>query len=472
MSLFLICAYFTWLAVQNLALPWAYRQHLLSEPAIVILMAAKEVILVGALVLLLYRGFRKDLGFKAPDKFALAYILLLVSYLVFAPYALGSKASFGLRMISLRSVISLALFYFWGRLSFLGIGELRRLIQFVVGLQMAVAGFGLVEWFFLPTSFWSSTVGVGAFMLDVKGLLEGQNVANGLPSNMFQFGVRRLISTYGDPLAMGIAGVFPLLVCLGRLWRPGPRVATQLASWRMAALLIAAALLLTLGRESIGAAVLGIALLAWWSGQSRRLALPLGMAAIALLLLPPLWTHLADTVTFREASAATHARILYSSWQQIPGMLVGKGLGEAGGWAVSLAGVRSEVGENLYLDLMAQTGALSVLLLVGFLLATARAAFAYARKFPDPLISVAFLAAAAHIVSRSALAIFSPSLFGVVPLASFFFLCGAGSTTMQRIRSQSGLRARRVLVLRPANGSSSEPAVGLHRIRRDDRQEQ
>ena len=112
-------------------------------------------------------------------------------------------------MVSMRSLVSLVLFYFWGRLSFFDLRQMRYLVRFVVGLQVVVALFGIYEWWFLPASFWSDTVGAGTFMLDVKGLLANQNVVNGLPSNMFVFGIRRSISSYGDPLAMGIASVFP-----------------------------------------------------------------------------------------------------------------------------------------------------------------------------------------------------------------------------------------------------------------------
>lgn len=468
MTVFLVCLYFTWLAVQNFVLPLAYRHQLLSASSVAALMALKEAVLVVAIAILVPRAFGKDVRCNVPDRFAAAYITLLIFYLVFAPSLLGSAASFELRMISLRSVISLALFYIWGRLSWLGTRELRHLIQFVVGLQVVVAIFGLCEWLFLPASFWSDTVGIGVFMLDVKGLLEGQNVAGGLPSNMFQFGLRRAISTYGDPLALGLASVFPLLVCvaLGLRRRAGP--ATPFISYWTAGGLIAAALLLTIGRESIGAAGLGIALLARWSGKFQRITLPILGLTVGLLFLPRVWTAVVSTITFHEGSAATHLEFLRSGWGQAPEMLLGKGLGEAGGWAFSLAGVQTEVGENSYFELMAQTGLLSAVLLGGFLLTTARAAFRYSRKIPDPLISVAFLSAAAHIVSRSVFAVFSPSLFGVVPLASFFFVCGVAFTTMQRLELKPQLQARRVLVLRPATQPGPESGIEIRRIGRRD----
>jgi hypothetical protein len=210
---------------------------------------------------------------------------------------------------------------------------------------------------------------------------------------------------------------------------------------------MAAALILTIGRESIGATGLGVLVLFWFEEKLRHSALPLIMVGVALLLLPQVWTYVADTINFREASAATHLRYLYSGWQQLPDMLVGKGLGEAGGWAFSLAGVQSEVGENSYFELMSQTGILSVVLMAGFLFTLIRSALYYSRKFSDPLISAAFVAAASHILARCLAGTFSPSLFAVIPLASFFFFCGAGFTAVQRAVANPVVVAKRILIL-------------------------
>jgi hypothetical protein len=454
MYLSFLCFFFFWLAVQNLILPWMYRQHLLGAVTIGLLMAAKEVALALALLTLARRFWSKEWRLLMPDKFAFAYAVLLTIYLFCGPWLLGGTATFTLRLISMRGLVSLALFYFWGRLSFLDLRQLRRLACFVVGLQVAVALFGIYEWSFLPASFWSDTVGAGTFMLDVKGLLNNQNVVNGLPSNMFMFGIRREISSYGDPLAMGIASVFPFLVCVAWLLHNSKmrNAAGGRIVWQLTAVVIGVALVLTIGRESIGAAALGVLALLFWCGRLRQTLFVVVLACVALLFLPQVWKYVSDTVTFREASAATHLRFLHTGWEEIPSMVAGKGLGEAGGWAFSLAGVKSDVGENSYFELMSQTGLLSVILLVLFLFGVARAGLGYSYRFYDPLISAAFLAAAAHIFARCLAGIFSPSLFGVIPLASFFFFCGAGFTAVQRATAKPVAVARRVLILKSKDG--------------------
>src|SRR5882757_5847904 len=283
MYLYFLYFFFLWLAVQNLFLPWVYRQHLFPSSTVGLFMASKEITLALALITLTPRFWKKDSRPMAADKFAIAYATLLTFYLLCGPWFIGGTATFALRMISLRGVVSLALFYFWGRLSFLTLRELRHFIYFVVGLQIVVASFGIYEWAFLPASFWSDTVGVGTFMLDVKGLLENQNVRDGLPANMYQFGIRRLISSYGEPLGMGIASVFPLLLCVAIFLRDSLLPVSR-ARWLLMSTVIGAALLLTIGRESIGAAGLGIVVLLWMRGKLRRTAAPVVIAIVVLFM--------------------------------------------------------------------------------------------------------------------------------------------------------------------------------------------
>lgn len=443
MYLALLYIYFTWLALQNFLLPLAYQHGWLSASVVVALMGVKEAVMMLALLALGYRAFQKGWRFNAADKFALAYAVLLLLYFAFAPQVLGSTVPFFIRIVSLRYLIALVAFYFWGRLSYLELGELRRFIRFVIVLQIVVALFGIFEWNFLPLSFWQNTVGVGAFMTDVKGLPEGLNVADGLPINMVRSDIRRSISTYGDPLAMGISCVFPLLVCAAYLFA-GFMSGFKRRKWWIACWIIAIALLLTNGRESIAVALLGTALLGLWTEKARSLMIPGALAAMVVLSIPAVWSHITDTFTFKEGSASTHLQFLYSGWESAPKLLMGKGLGEEGGWAKSLAGVDSEVGEDSYFELMGQAGLMSVLLLVGFLLAIYKKARWFAKRIPDGFISAVFWAIAANIVGRIIMAVFSPSIFAVVPMASFFFACGTLFTAMDRIGLRPGRAFRRV----------------------------
>ena len=91
----------------------------------------------------------------------------------------------------------------------------------------------------------------------------------------------------------------------------------------------------------------------------------------------------------------------------------------------------------------------------------------YARRIPDKLVSAALLAAAANIAARAVMAVFSPSLFGVVPMASFLFFCGVAMTTMQRIGLRPGVALRPVRKMDPGKDfayGQGIPALAVRRL--------
>jgi hypothetical protein len=64
------------------------------------------------------------------------------------------------------------------------------------------------------------------------------------------------------------------------------------------------------------------------------------------------------------------------------------------------------------------------------------------------LLAAGLAAAAANIIGRLFMAVFSPSFFDVVPMASFFFLCGVMFTTLQRLGLKPGWVLRQAVVSR------------------------
>jgi hypothetical protein len=438
--------YFSWLALQNFLLPWMLSADLLPLKAFALLLGSKEVILIGALVLLMPRLLQPGWHWIAPDVWAVAFTLLLISYLLFAPALLGSTAPLTLRLISLRPIVFMVLFYFWGRLSKHSTNELSHLLKFAIALQACIAVFGILEWAFLPSTFWSNTVELGRFMLDVKGLAEGWNVESGLPSNIFKFGVRRLIATFGDPLSMALASVFPLVLGVA-YWLPRKYDNSSIPLWiKASAIFIGLALLLTLGRESIVVALCSLLLVSHLRKKASTTFLLAGSGAMLVLLLPFVAGTIWQSLTFQEDTAATHLSFFTQNFAETSKFLLGRGLGEAGGWAFSLAGIESSVGESSYYELMAQTGMLSVLLMVGFLSSIAARAFRLSELVPERLSAAAMIAIAATIVCRMAGAFFSPSLFAFIPMAILYYIAGAAFSAWRPLH---GGEHTRVLVLRP-----------------------
>ena len=111
-------------------------------------MASKEAALALALLALAYRFWKKAASLSRQ----ICHRLRRLAHGLFVLWAVvaGRSATLVLRMVSMRSLVSLVLFYFWGRLSFFDLRQMRYLVRFVVGLQVVVALFGIYEWWFLP----------------------------------------------------------------------------------------------------------------------------------------------------------------------------------------------------------------------------------------------------------------------------------------------------------------------------------
>src|SRR5439155_22577137 len=82
------------------------------------------------------------------------------------------------------------------------------------------AGFGLIEMFLLGDGFWRS-LGVDQYWIAVKGL-SPRMLVNGVPGNFYgQYGLtpdlgtraRRMVSSYGDPLAAGYGLLLVATLC-------------------------------------------------------------------------------------------------------------------------------------------------------------------------------------------------------------------------------------------------------------------
>ncbi|WP_263417244.1 hypothetical protein [Terriglobus albidus] len=400
-------------------------------------MAAKDAILFVAILLLSVRVFRKDFKWHWIDTCACGYMALLAVY-VFVPDWLHLDVPFPVRLITYRAQTALVMFYLWGRFTRLRWSQWKSIAIFQIVMLAAASVFGIFERFMLPLSFWSRTIGVSDYLLDVKKLDSNLNVQDGLPSNLFHFGLRRLLSVYADPLGMGTACVFPLvaaiaiMLCLRRERDPDRMKWIPYYLW--AATLIAIALLLTIGRESIGVACVAILVLCIALGETRFLRALGVLAFLSILINPSVTKFIVDTVTFQESSAIAHLNLLSTGLQDLSTLLVGHGVGTTGAWATSL-GVHelTDIGESSYLELAAQGGAATLVVFLAFLIGLSRWLWMTARRCDDPVWKGMFLAISTSLIARLIFAVFSPSFFALIPMANMFFLAGAALSTVNRI---------------------------------------
>jgi hypothetical protein len=177
---------------------------------------------------------------RALDGIAVAFALLLLIYLAL-PFVstFGVETTIAQRVLSFRIFILIPILYGLGRV--LGARDrdgTRVSVDLVVIAAVAVAVFGLIELWFVPTRLWID--------FGVKGFTAWQGYdyggPGGLPENFFQsssagYGLRRMVSTYISPLGIAYTAllVVPLITGIlialrkpsGRYW---PALALVLAS--------------------------------------------------------------------------------------------------------------------------------------------------------------------------------------------------------------------------------------------------
>jgi hypothetical protein len=239
----------------------------------------KEILLVVLTAIALMRIWRQRQNGHAgkllvTDWIAIAFATVTILYFLLPESVLHSGTNFSQRLVGFRIAALIPLLYFLGRrLDPADESELRTVLWLCVGAGAAVALFGVLELFFVPTRTWLDW-GVNLYTQFLGFSYSGPG---GLPPNFFVTLpdgtlLRRVVSTYISPLGVAYTGllVFPLGVVLVDRLRAG----------RVKVLAIAALTLVVVG------ILLAVTRLALFSliGEAALLALLLRRGWIAALV--------------------------------------------------------------------------------------------------------------------------------------------------------------------------------------------
>jgi len=371
------------LALHNLVMALLWRAGVRGT-ALTVVAAWKDVLLVGALALVV--AARRGLPFKASasDWLALAFGALVVLYGVLPQSWLGGGATHKGVLYGARHDLLPVGAYFLGRGLDLTAEERGRLCRTTLAVAVGVAVYGLLDVYLVPLSWWRGAAG----WFDVQLGLTSKGLS-GLPGNfVYNAGngvvFRRLTSTFLSPLATSYLLVVALFfIPVRRRW--GPPLA----------LLLFAALLWTHTRSALIALVFGLLVLA----VVRRRPLPVALAvAVAILGLAFVKgydhfgprTHFTpaelviqeqiatqhpnasnDPTSANESSTREHLASLRDGARTVVHHPWGFGLGNAGVTAVR-TNVKVRAGESTYTELGVETGLIGALAFVAWSLALLR----------------------------------------------------------------------------------------------------
>lgn len=368
------------LALHNLVMSLLWRAGLRGA-ALTVVAAWKDVLLLGALVLVV--AARRGLPFKAAssDWLALAFGALVVLYGVLPQSWLGGGATHKGVLYGARHDLLPVGAYLLGRGLDLTGQERSRLCHTVLAVAAGVAAFGLVDVFLVPLSWWRGSAGwfsdqLGLTYTGLSRLPENfvYNAGNGVV-------FRRLTSTFLSPLATSYLLVVALFFVPIRR-RIGPPLAV----------LLFAALLWTHTRSALLALVAGLVVLACVRrGRALSLALPLAVAVAALgFLFVKVYDHVGprthftpaelviqrriarqhprtsnDATSASESSTSEHLASLRAGVRTVVHHPWGFGLGNAGVTAARTH-VKVEAGESTYTELGVETGLLGAAVFVAW----------------------------------------------------------------------------------------------------------
>ena len=426
----LIAGYFGWIAIQNMALPWLHSLNVLDVEALRFAIAFKEIVGLCLLVGVCARAVPRKVisgGWRSPDAWLLLYGgVLIVALLI--PFS--SDAPLGARAVAFRTLVMPAVFIFVGRHFPADSPLIRRIVQAYIAVCAGLAAFGLVERFVLPVDFWRSIVNMGQYITDVKGIAPDFHVEDGLVANMYRFGLRRLVSTFGDPLACGYAFILPTVVGATILLRSNEHdrlIARGRTFLVGSAALLGVGLLMTINRGAILTVLLALGIIAI-QRRSVRLVIVIGGAILALMIWQPDIRQLAmETLTMQEGSARSHYDHLVEGIGVLltPAYLFGLGLGRSGFWAQELFGTTVPgVGENAYFMMIVQIGYAGTGLFIAFMVSTVYRFMDPKRRIGDPYLDGLRTACGATLLAHLLTANTSENIFSFTGMAQAWFIVG------------------------------------------------
>jgi hypothetical protein len=371
------------LALHNLVMALLWRAGLRGT-ALTVVAAWKDVLLVGALALVI--AARRGLPFKASasDWLALAFGALVVLYGVLPQSWLGGGATHKGVLYGARHDLLPVGAYFLGRGLDLTEEERGRLCRTMLAVAAGVAVYGLLDVYLVPLSWWRGAAG----WFDVQLGLTSKGLS-GLPGNfVYNAGngvvFRRLTSAFLSPLATSYLLVVALFfIPIRRRW--GPPLA----------LLLFAALLWTHTRSALLALVFGLLVLAVVRRRPLPVALAVAVAIVGVAFVKGYdhfgpRTHFTpselviqqriakkhpnasnDATSANESSTREHLASLRDGARTVIHHPWGFGLGNAGVTAVR-TDVPVKAGESTYTELGVETGLIGALVFVAWSLALLR----------------------------------------------------------------------------------------------------
>jgi len=439
---------------------------------------------VALLVLLSLAATWRSLKLRWFDKVAIAYVVVVVIYSTM-PWLLGSNQTITAVASSARQFALPVEAYALGRLAFLTGADVKFIFKAFVAASAVVALIGITEYFFLPVTFWSSTLDLVTFERVVQDIPGAKNLWDIALLGEYGAGVGaypRSIATFTHPVGAGLYFLLPLGLSVSA-WYSGEARGRRLMTAGLVGLtlLFGLATLVTISRGAWLAAA-AIVLMCGYAFHRIRLALLcLAIAGIFIAGVPPFNDSITSALNRNDSSVIGHMEAIGRDVEAGIAHVFGLGLGSAdrvvmqgaappkpppGSVVQPTTGSNDAesvgLGENLYLSVLISTGPLGALTFVAWCLGVIVALLRGARKSPYRWL---LIGAAAALIGALASALTSSALMRFTTAASVWLLLGLATGLVLALSPEAGdpprlsfRRPRRRGLPLPPDHSESGPA--------------
>jgi hypothetical protein len=386
----------------------------------------KEIVLVAVLGLLVIGG--RVHRWRSMEWLFVLFVGWVLLHLPFGDLPIVAQVA-GIRML----VIPI-LMYGLGRLVPVPSGGLRQFWGLVLLICVVVIVFGWAE-FLLLTDDHLAQLQLASFEAKGQDLPTAQMfgaaagwfyTAVGSAFTGDTVWVRRMISTYLEPLALGHSLILSMVFLFYNLVEPRSALLRPRAVVVLLLIGVGLAQVLALSRGAIVGTFIGWGMIVLMSGRVRwRAMLVIAVLTSAALMVPSVRGFVINTLNREDPSTISHVKQLELGVKVLVEKPFGLGLGQ-GGYVgqVYAAGLAEGVAESFYFSTVSQVGVVGVILFgLGFLtlLLNLRRCFHQAQsQWLKASALIAFGALAGYGVS----AVFSEAAFGMLASAAVWFLAG------------------------------------------------
>lgn len=344
-----------WIVHQDIILPLFLKYGM--DPLFVKgLLLSKELLLISAIIYLIFNYFKYK-----KNRSLLVFIPILYIGLTLIYFWVGVGGWY-VKCAAVRSLSLPVLLFLVGCGVKLTQNNIKTLIYFLIVVGIYISCFGYIERFLFSLEFWSKNIEIGSYISQIKGV--SGFVTDGVHGNIFSNFGRRMVGPFGNPLSFAYFLVIPTVMMFALFHEKTNNSKLWIS---LGLVILLSAIVFSITRAVILCLGISLFLYLLFSKEWKTLGHLLGVTSIILLIGFNHWFGIfVNSIYLEETSAVSHFKDFMMGLQYIMANPLGRGVGMAGAWAISLSKDVIGPGEVSYFVIVFQIGVVGLVLFLLF----------------------------------------------------------------------------------------------------------